>query len=57
MNDGQITAFRRQVLDTSAKDDIDRIFADIDAADNQLFVIFAIALPTAFTLLTIPLWS
>jgi hypothetical protein len=41
----------------SRKDDIDRIFADIDAADNQLFVIFAIALPTAVTLLTIPLWS
>lgn len=43
---------RRQVLDTSVKDDIVRFFTDIDATDKALFVI----LPIAFVLLTIPLW-
>jgi hypothetical protein len=45
------------VPDAGAADDIDRLIADIDAADNRLFVVLAVALPIACGLLSIPLWT
>jgi hypothetical protein len=44
---------RRQVFDTGASDTVVRIFADIDAAENHLFVVLTVALPVAFALLSI----
>jgi len=44
------------VLDTSATDDIAGILANVDAAENLLFVVVAVVVPIVVALLTIPLW-
>jgi hypothetical protein len=43
--------------DAGAANDIDRLVADIAAADKRFFVVLAVALPIAFALLTVPLWT
>jgi hypothetical protein len=47
----------RQVLDTDATEEIARVFADIDATERLLFVIFALAVSIASAILAIAVWS
>jgi hypothetical protein len=49
-------SLRRQWLDAGANDDIARVLDGVDRAENHLFVVLAVALPTAFVLLAIFRW-